>query len=135
MFQPPSACHTHSFLSKASLTFNALQVDLLDRSGHFVCLFEVVLHESEVPCERKRLCSLITHTLFITAPPGVCTDEHAITKCSLFLFYPFLPQCLSCHRGPYSCPQSRLKRGTSTNTRQRDPNCYPALPSRNATSG
>lgn len=44
MFQPLSEHHTHSFLLKASLTFNALQVDLLDRSGRVFHLFEAVLH-------------------------------------------------------------------------------------------
>ncbi len=59
MFQPPSAHHTHSFLLKATLTFNALQVDLLDRSGRLSRLFEAASHvamkEAEVPSNDKVL--------------------------------------------------------------------------------
>lgn len=43
-----SVCQSHPliFLSKASLTFNALQVDLLGRGGCVLCFFEAVLHEA-----------------------------------------------------------------------------------------
>lgn len=54
MFQPPSAHHTHSFLLKASLTFNALQVDLLDRSGRLLRLFEAALHVADEGAPRRR---------------------------------------------------------------------------------
>lgn len=146
MFQPPSAGHTHSFLSKAGLTFNALRVDLLDRSGRLLCHFEAVLREvvkeaklsSRATCWRWKLCTLIiVHTLFITALTSVYMNEHALPcVASMFLcLSPFLLQCLSCHRELFSCPQSQLKRVTSTNTRRRDPSCCLALPSKNATSG
>lgn len=42
VFQPPASHHTHFFLLKASLTFNALEVNLLDRSRCLLFLFEAL---------------------------------------------------------------------------------------------
>lgn len=72
VFQPPPAHHTHSFLLKASLTFNALQLDLLDRSGRLSRLFEALFHvamkEQEATSEQNEVlyCSLtMKQALFV----------------------------------------------------------------------
>lgn len=102
MFQPPSAHHTHSFLLKASLTFNALQVDLLDRSGRLLCLFEAVLHVAmegswgainNINAENKdMLCSLtIEYILFVYChSTTLCLYGWTHYMClTLFLCIPF----------------------------------------------
>lgn len=75
-----------------------------------------------------------------TAPPCVYPGEYAISY-RLHTVFPLCPssafsaQRLKCLRGLCSWLQSQSKRGFSTNTKQKDPNCYPALHLRNGTSG
>lgn len=89
---------------------------------------------NRVQFKAMNLYSLLTqhHLVSIRVNMQLATDYIVFPLCPSSAFS---AQRLKCLRGLCSRLQSQSKRGFSTNTKQKDPNCYPALHLRNGTSG